>query len=270
MKIKLVRGACRIAVMVVSERGGVRKSTVSLGVFEDLLSRGIDTTLIQVDEQNRLKALHPDRVETINMPTTEMIRGNDLADAEALAKLYDRLSEMHFGSAVIIDLGANYDRRYFDWAASVRLAQACEAAGVTVLCIVPSNADDDAISLAARTARRFQAAFPTGSLMPIWNLDGVDPSTIPASAATEQYEAAFNVAPGSLDIVRHHRLFPGALAAVERSGLSPAGFAQARPIDLVAALQRPVSVVRQVHSDVVVFMDNQRKEWDRIFDVTAP
>ena len=84
-------GISRLALIVASEKGGVRKTATAAVLHDYWEESGFDITLVQVDKQGRLDALFPERVTTIDMPTTADMRADDLANARALAPALDIL-----------------------------------------------------------------------------------------------------------------------------------------------------------------------------------
>jgi hypothetical protein len=147
------------------------------------------------------------------------MRADDLADARALAPALDILLSPNPGVR-IFDIGANFDRRYFDWAVSMGLAEDCRKLGIDVIGLVPMTSDADAVTLGARTAVRFGLAFPDYLTLPVLCDDGVDVTKLLDSNTRQVFERAFGAKVERGEFLKHHRLLPGALAMLEASRLS--------------------------------------------------
>ena len=257
-------GISRLALIVASEKGGVRKTSTAAVLHDYWEESGFDVTLVQVDKQGRLDALFPGRVITIDMPTTADMRADDLADARALAPALDILLSPNPGVR-IFDIGANFDRRYFDWAVSMGLAEDCRKLGIDVIGLVPMTSDADAVTLGARTAVRFGLAFPDYLTLPVLCDDGVDVTKLLDSNTRQVFERAFGAKVERGEFLKHHRLLPGALAMLEASRLSAVQFAASAPTDLVRVTGQHVSVVRQVRADVTMYVAATFDEFTRVF-----
>jgi hypothetical protein len=261
---ELQKGVSTLAIIVASERGGVRKTATVVDVATYFGEVGIDVRLIQTDRQGRLEALFPDQVRQIDMPNAEAMRNDDLADAEALAPLYDLLLNPKPG-VDIVDTGANVDGRLFDWAYSTHIGSRCQARGAQVVCLIPMTTDADAINLAARTAKRFGAAFPGRMIIPVLCEDGGNFSALADAGARQVFASAFGDSIAAGRCIKHPRLYPGALRMLQATGKSPADFAEMDEDSAARLTGQHPSKVGQAQADVTVHVAAITEELARIF-----
>jgi CobQ/CobB/MinD/ParA nucleotide binding domain len=257
-----------LALIIASEKGGVRKTATAAALHDFFVAANFDVELVQIDRQGKLDSLFPGRVTTVDMPSTAVMRADDLADARALAPAHDILVSPKPGIR-IIDIGANFDRRFFDWAVSTGLDEDCRKLSVDVVGVIPITSDADAVKLGARTAERFGLAFPTSRTLPVICDDGVDITKLHDPDARRTFQRAFAAKVASKDFIRHHRLLPGALAMLEASGLSAMQFAASEPSDLVRATGQHASVVRQVRADVIMYVAAMVEGFAKVFPRAA-
>ena len=168
---ELKAGASKPAIIVCSEKGGVRKTSSAIMAGEYLRNERFDVQFIQVDEQTRLQALYRETVTTIGLPSPEKMRGDDLADTKALSPVLAALKRSEMAVS-IIDVGANFDRRFFEWSVSMELGKSLNVVGV-----IPISSDSESHEGGARTAARFAAAFPHNEMVIVVCEDGDRPDS---------------------------------------------------------------------------------------------
>ena len=253
--INIQPGVTKVSFFVANRKGGVRKTWTSMMLSEYLANEGVPIARIQVDNATWLDALYPGQVTTIDMPSQQSMREDDLADARALAPAFEILTRADT-TAPIVDIGANYDGRCFDFFAAMKLSADFKDRERIAVGLVPITSDPKSQVAGAQTARRFVAAFPDGVLIIVLGEDGVD---VLQNRRTEIRDVFDRELGGSrtfdqLELIRHPRLLPGALAILESTGMSPPKFALTQPGDLVRSTGCEPAVVRQVASDVTIYI----------------
>lgn len=227
-----------VNIIIASEKGGVRKSTLTLFLATIAALLGAKIKIFEVDDQTRLLAIFGDQVRIVPMPSAEQLLENDQADFESLSPVREAMENGADVDLTFVDLGANLDGRFCEALASLDFAAALVERPTVVL--IPYLGDPESVLAAARTAKRFAIALPEARLVFVRCADGG-----PSDAAFTG-DAARAFANDLLPIIRggghigFGRLRPQALAAFDRNAIRPDVFCD---LDAhVAAEQLGVSV----------------------------
>ena len=252
-----------IAIIVASEKGGVRKTSLVAMLIVFLLDLGIRVRVIQVDNQDRLQMLFPDIVETAVLPVADGLRDNDAGDADAL----DPVMEMMLAPDIavkIVDVGANFDARLFDCLSAANIPEDCQQAGIPVLCLVPMTSDVDAIKLAGRTAARFAASFPGERMIPVLCETGVDFENLPDPLAKSLFQKTFHQKIAEGDFISHARLMPRSLSMLEGSHLNATTFNAMDPREIGRITAQKLGVAKFARGEVRNYTSAMFSEFEKI------
>ncbi|MGU3420726.1 hypothetical protein [Methylobacterium sp. D54C] len=254
----------RLAVFVMSEKGGVWKSSLVCRLVPFLESAGMRVGVVQVDQQPILDIVFPGQVVTVAMPNAARLREDDTADAVALSKLYDALIDTD-QDVTVVDVGANLDQRVVSFMASVALHEVLAAAGRAPLGLVPMRPEDEAVELGCRTMRRLPIALPNVRLVPVLCADAERSFPSLGDAAQAQFDAEVAPRMASGDGMYFHRLNPAAVQALGRSGLTAHAFANLTTDELMQRTKLHPAVARQVQGDIIGHVAKIEEEMGRIF-----
>jgi len=241
-----------VNVIIASEKGGVRKSTLTLFLATIATLLGAVIKIFEVDDQARLSAIFGQQVATIPMPTAEQLLGNDQADFESLSPVLEGIEHGAGADVVFVDLGANLDGRFCEALAALDFAAALVDRPTVVL--IPYLGDPESVLAAARTANRFSIALPDARLIFVRCADGGP------SEASFTGEAGRAFASELLPIIRagghmsFGRMRPQALAAFERQMMRPDEFCELDPHLAAAELGVSVYVFKSIRSQMKVLI----------------
>lgn len=252
-----------LLIIIASEKGGVRKTSIAIEFIDYLIGIGILPQIIQIDNQRRLEKFYPGRVTTIEMPLAAQTRENDLADAAALEILREKILDDET-VVTIVDIGANFDGRFAESSVKMELNEDLEERNIDVVVIVPMTSENDAISLGTRTMERMEIAFPAARILPVLCRDGAGSLHLD-DTTRGRYEK--HVAPlvEKGEFLEHTRLLPGTLRILDYTGLTPSSFAnlERRDIDKIFTAER--GQARQARGDVAIHVEHFALQIDRLF-----
>ena len=101
-----------VNIIIASEKGGVRKSTITLFLATIASLLGAVIKIFEIDDQKRLSAIFGDQVTVVRMPSAEQLLDNDQADFESLDPVLVGIENGADADVVFVDLGANLDSRF--------------------------------------------------------------------------------------------------------------------------------------------------------------
>lgn len=262
MSLELVTMTIRSWIFIfISEKGGVRKSA-TLGAFVAYLFESVPPfPIFEVDDQPRLKRWFGRNVETVWLPDHEAVRHDDLADQAVLAPLLDNILDKT-AENIAIDVAGSVDARFIEALLMMDFGGAARDSGYRIAVFVPYTSESDAIVLASRTIERVSVALPDALIIPVHAEDGGSLRHLPGKTA----QHLTSVTKGRTSI-RHPRLLPRALAAAEATGLSPyhlASMPTSEAHQILGAAGLPRALARGVHSELVIWQDHIRREFDRL------
>jgi hypothetical protein len=250
-------------VLVIAERGGVWKSETVARLTPFFDAAGVPPRIVQIDQQGRLETLFPGRVLTIRMPPATDLRDNDLADAQALSPMSQYLLDPS-EALVIVDVGANFDRRLLDSLIAADIPQECHDLGIAVVALVPMRSDADAVDLGIRTMKRFEQAFPESRIIPVLCQDGGSFANLPTDIQ-ERFDEAVAPKRDAGEALRFPRLLPRALEALHRSAMTASDFAELSNADIVRVTGQEQFVARHIRGDVATHVVHLHTELSRLF-----
>lgn len=120
-------------IVVANGKGGVGKTTTAL-LLADLLDMAeADVILMEIDTRKRLSGYLGEAVNSLEIPSHRDIRGN----RDALIQTYDPvLDALEESDTVLLDIGANEDQLFFEWARLGYLADQLAELGATAEFVV--------------------------------------------------------------------------------------------------------------------------------------
>lgn len=238
-----------------SNKGGVGKSLLAALCVDLLEIVGHEARVVQIDEQDRLPALYPGRVETVSLATLEDARNDPAAVVASFDGLYAEMEKtMADGIPMVADIGGPYQVPTEEYFGMADVDEDFVASGITVSWLIPTTAEPEAMRAAVRTAKEVGRVLPSAIRTIV--LNGRD--------------GPFRFYPGSpADILWRDELEPlckklGAvkLPAIAAGSWSPFEMAGKRFLDVIAAdipdiqawtgRSRPASKV--IRGDVATFM----------------
>ncbi|WP_406857242.1 hypothetical protein ABEG18_06325 [Alsobacter sp. KACC 23698] len=254
----------KLVLIIASEKGGVRKTTLGTALLTTLALAGLNVRAVQVDRQERLGVMSNLPVTTIEMPGAEEIRRDDLADATALAPLLDMVLDPA-NEVVVIDIGSNLDARFAEFWAAQDLDEELRQAEVAIIAFVPLLPEADALTLAGRTAERLTAVLPDSArIVFVEGQTGASYANLSGAAGTF-VDKVLQPARDRGDAIKHPLLYPRTMSILERARLNPAQFRERPVSELVELTGEPTAVVRQVRADVSTYLHELGQELAKIF-----
>ena len=153
-------------ITVANARGGVGKTT-SATIIADLCQlAGVPLALMQIDKRRRLSAFMGDSSVTSIEPLSlkeARTKGNTSFQA------YDPVADLMKRGNTLLDIGANEDRSYFDWAQYSQLDRICQKYRIAMDVVAVTLADPMAIEGATEVLRRAESALPSARRIVILN-----------------------------------------------------------------------------------------------------
>jgi hypothetical protein len=145
-----------------SDKGGVGKSFVTSIVADLMEVRGTAASIAQIDDQDRLPVLYPERVTTVETATLEDLRRDPMAIVASFDPLYAAVERMLTGKVpLIVDIGGPQQTLIEEYLALVDLDADLIAAGVQARWFVPATAEPESMRGAVRTANAVGRVLPS-------------------------------------------------------------------------------------------------------------
>ncbi|HDZ09195.1 hypothetical protein [Pseudohongiella sp.] len=179
-------------ILAASEKGGVGKSLLSLGVCDWLSLAGNPPSVIQIDRQRRLAdALGGDVLTIASDPAAARV--NPEIEVQRFSPLLERIEQTHSTSPVLIDVGAGECDRFATWASLVDLEEDLLDWDIQCHILIPFLAEAESIRQAAWTAERLQKTLPSASFYLVENRrDGMLSQKNSQSSAAEAAKKYLN------------------------------------------------------------------------------
>lgn len=145
-----------------SEKGGVGKSLIA-AINVDLMEvYGHQARIVQVDEQNRLPGLYPDRVTSVMPATMDDLRRDPAAIVETFDPLYAAFENTAAdGVPTVFDFGGPQQAAAEEYFALIDLNEDLVAAGLACTWLVPTTAEPEAMRSAVKTAANIGRILPS-------------------------------------------------------------------------------------------------------------
>lgn len=143
-----------------NRKGGIGKTMMIVFLIACALMRNARIRAFEIDQQVRLERMYPGNVQQVDLPNTEQLIDDELAEARALAVVYHALRSPKNEGLVFLDIGANNDERVAQGLLRARLGKAIAAAERRVCVLVPLDSASDTITAAASAVQQFTTALP--------------------------------------------------------------------------------------------------------------
>lgn len=242
-------------IVVGSSKGGVGKSFIATTCIDLLEIEGYEARVVQIDEQNRLPTLFPNRVQTVSLASLDDVRSDPAASITAFDGLYAEIEKtMIDKQPLVVDVGGLAQIPIEEYLGIADVDEDLAASGIRVLWLIPTTAEPESMRAAVRTAEAVGRVLPSARRTIVLNLR----------------DGPFRFYPGSpADVLWRQQLEPfcrrlGAveLPVIAAGSWAPFEMAGKRFIDVVAAdiddiqswtgRSRPASKV--IRGDVAAFV----------------
>ncbi|RUM99477.1 hypothetical protein EET67_00780 [Pseudaminobacter arsenicus] len=215
-------------IFVGSDKGGIGKSFVTALAADLLDVAGTAPRIVQIDEQERLPALYPDRVTTLSLASMDDVRRDPGAIVAAFDPLYAAI-ERTIGDRVptIVDIGGPQQTAVEEYCGLVDLDADLAEAGLSAVWLVPATAEPEAMRGAVRTSTAIARVLPSVRRTLVLNERDGSFRFYPGSPADRIWSAELQPLAGTLASARLPAIAPGSWAPFEAAGK--------RFVDVVAA-----------------------------------
>ena len=215
-------------IFVGSDKGGIGKSFVSALVADLLDVAGIAPRIVQIDEQERLPALYPDRVITVSLASMNDVRRDPGAIVAAFDPLYAAI-ERTIADRVptVVDIGGPQQTAVEEYCGLIDLDADLVEAGINAVWLVPATAEPEAMRGAVRTSAAVGRVLPSVRRALILNERDRNFRFYPGSPADRIWGAELKALIEAVVSARIPAIAPGSWAPFEAAGK--------RFVDVVAA-----------------------------------
>lgn len=178
-----------ILLLVLSGKGGVGKTLLSLLVADLLDLNSIPLDVVQIDDQHRLASSLGRDVVTVDIALLKKARKDPNTLIGAFAPLYNLIAAIPVsGRSLLVDIGATQQHLLLDYAALTELDEDLREYRMSGLAFVPVVADPESIDQAARQIQALGRVLPSLKVCLIFNeRDGRFADLSPGSVAAELY-----------------------------------------------------------------------------------
>ncbi|MGE0768544.1 MAG: hypothetical protein AB7L90_18995 [Hyphomicrobiaceae bacterium] len=215
-------------IFVGSDKGGIGKSFVTALAADLLDVVGTAPRIVQIDEQERLPALYPDRVTTVSLARMDDVRRDPGAIVAAFDPLYAAI-EQTIGDRVptIVDIGGPQQTAVEEYCGLVDLDADLAEAGINAVWLVPATAEPEAMRGAVRTNGAIARVLPSVRRALILNERDGSFRFYPGSPADRIWSTELQPLVATLGSPKIPAIAPGSWAPFEAAGK--------RFVDVVAA-----------------------------------
>lgn len=215
-------------IFVGSDKGGIGKSFVTALAADLLDVAGIAPRIVQIDEQERLPALYPDRVTTVSLASMDDVRRDPGAIVAAFDPLYAAIEESIADHVpTVVDIGGPQQTAVEEYCGLVDLDADLVEAGISAVWLVPATAEPEAMRAAVRTSAAIQRVLPSVRRTLILNERDGNFRFYPGSPADRIWGAELKALIETVVSARIPAIAPGSWAPFEAAGK--------RFVDVVAA-----------------------------------
>ena len=248
-----VRGAS--ATFFGQPKGGSGK-TFSAAAFIDLLSvRGIETGVVQVDEQRRLEALYPGRVTTVGGASLAEVRRDPGAIVAAFDPLYSAFEQMIAdGVALVVDVGSLNQHTLEEYVALIDADEDLVAAGVRGVWFIPTTAEPESMRGAIRTAEAVGRVLPSFRRLVLLNGRDGPFKFYPNSPADVLWRSGLEPLCRELGTVELPAISPGSWAPFETTNRRFIDVVGAEVADIQRWTGRSRPAAKVLRGDVATFL----------------
>ncbi|WP_262696473.1 ParA family protein [Kordiimonas aquimaris] len=242
-------------IIVSSGKGGIGKTTLSCTIADILELHDRTFQFIQVDDQDRLPTLYPDKVITIAIEAVNNSRSNPNSIIRAFDPLYHILEAAPSTGAIpIVDVGATQQHALLKYAALIDLDEELLELGVHALWIAPTTADPESMQQCIRTLAKIEQILPSTSRMIALNERDSKFEFFPASPADHVWHQELMPLLSNLSSFTVPRIEAGSWQPFEAAGLrfTDVISADIQQIQAWTGISRPEAKV--IRGDVAVWM----------------
>lgn len=215
-------------IFVGSDKGGVGKSFLSALAADLLDVAGMPPRLVQIDEQERLPALYPDRVTTVSLASMDDVRRDPGAIVAAFDPLYAAIERTIADRVpLVVDIGGPQQTAIEEYCALVDLDADLTEAGVGAIWLVPATSEPEAMRGAVRTGAAIARVLPSVSRALVLNERDGAFRFYPGAPADRIWHAELEPLTKRITTARIPAIAPGSWAPFEAAGK--------RFVDVIAA-----------------------------------
>lgn len=215
-------------IFVGSDKGGIGKSFVSALAADLLDVAGVAARIVQIDGQERLPALYPDRVTTVSLASMDDVRRDPGAIVAAFDPLYAAIEKtIADGVPTIVDIGGPQQTAVEEYCGLVDLDADLVEGDVSAVWLVPVTAEPEAMRGAVRTSSAVGRVLPSVRRALVLNERDGNFRFYPGSPADRIWNSELNSLAEQVGAVRLPAIAPGSWAPFEAAGK--------RFVDVVAA-----------------------------------
>lgn len=157
----------RLSVWVLNSKGGVGKTTLSVAVVDLMEISGRIPYLLEIDTRKRLSSFMGEGVvRSFNggPPISEIRKNPNLVLGH-----YDPIVESMENGDTLLDLGANEDPAFLEYARLSRLDEDLVSMGIRVVVLVPTVAENESVRGAIEGLASIQRAVPSAKRVLVLN-----------------------------------------------------------------------------------------------------
>lgn len=249
------RSASPKLIFVGSDKGGVGKSFLTSLVCDLLEVAGATARIVQIDEQDRLPALYPDRVVTVPLARLDEVRRDPSAIVTAFDPLYAAIERtMADGVPTIVDIGGPQQAAIEEYCALVDLDADLVAAGLPTFWLVPATAEPEAMRGAVRTIGAVGRVLPSlGRIVVLNERDGPF-RYYPGSPADRLWRGDLEPLTRSIDTIALPAIAPGSWQPFETAGKRFVDVVAAEIPEIQAWTGRSRPAAKVLRGDVAAFL----------------
>lgn len=206
-------------IFVGSDKGGVGKSFVTALAADLLDVAGGSPRIVQIDEQERLPALYPDRVTTVSLASMDDVRRDPGAIVAAFDPLYAAI-ERTIADRVptVVDIGGPQQTAVEEYCGLVDLDADLVEAGINAVWLVPATAEPEAMRGAVRTSAAIGRVLPSVRRALVLNERDGSFRFYPGSPADRIWSAELKPLTEAVASARLPAIAPGSWAPFEAAG----------------------------------------------------
>jgi Mrp family chromosome partitioning ATPase len=215
-------------IFVGSDKGGIGKSFVSALAADLLDVAGIVPRIVQIDDQERLPTLYPERVTTVSLASMDDVRRDPGAIVAAFDPFYAAI-ERTIADRVptIVDIGGPQQTAVEEYCGLVDLDADLADAGLNAVWLVPATAEPEAMRGAVRTEGAIARVLPFVRRALVLNERDGGFRFYPGSPADRIWSSELKPVIEAITTARLPAIAPGSWAPFEAAGK--------RFVDVVAA-----------------------------------
>lgn len=258
-----------LIIIVVSGKGGVGKTLLSLAIADLYDLAGLPLDIVQLDDQQRLSRSLGRNVTSIDIAILKKARKDPSALTRAFEPMFRLVEAMRFsGRSLLVDVGATQQHALYDYALLTELSTDLVEFGITGRVMVPAVIDPESLRQAGQQLRRTADVFPALERVVVLNeRDGLFDSLPLESQASEIYTREIVAQFGQVAAIKMPRIEADSWGYFERQS--------ARIIDVIgwdipttvamSGLSRPAA--KLARGDVAAFFSSMEVELSRVLPI---